>query len=250
VQHAIGTVRDGRLTTVEGDDAPMRAASLVKPVLAHLALELVADLDEPIRDEITVRHVLSHTTGLPNWREGDELVPLRAPGVRWGYSGEAFVLLQRELERRADRAIDELAGDLLFEPLEMTATRFGDPEPGFHGSRPLYSTAADYGRFLAHVLALDDERWAPQWRIDEELSWGAGWGLELGPPLHCWQWGLDTNASNFVIGCPQTGTGVVVLTDDAAHGRAFYRDVVERTLPGDHPSLRVEHNPAWLALCV
>jgi CubicO group peptidase (beta-lactamase class C family) len=250
MHYSVATVRDGRLAAVEGHDEPMRAASLVKPVLAHLALELVADLDEPILGAITVGHVLSHTTGLPNWREGDELVPLRAPGVQWGYSGEGFVLLQSELERRAARTIDELARDLLFDPLDMAATWFDEAEPGFHGSRPLYTTAADYGRFLAHVLALDDERWQPQWRIDDELAWGAGWGLELGPPVHGWQWGLDTNASNFVVGCPHTGAGVVALTDDAADGRAFYRDVVERTLPGDHASLRVEYNAAWLALVV
>ena len=54
------------------------------------------------------------------------------------------------------------------------------------------------GVFLAHVLRLDDARWEPLWRIDSELAWGAGWGIELGPPLHGWQWGLNDDASNFV----------------------------------------------------
>jgi hypothetical protein len=38
-----------------------------------------------------------------------------------------------------------------------------------------------------------------------------------------------------------------VFTDDP-NGRARYRAIVERELPGDHASLRVEHNPTWLAL--
>ncbi len=92
---------------------------------------------------------------------------------------------------------------------------------------------------------MDDQRWEPLWQIDDELAWGAGWGLELGPPVYGWQWGLNEDASNFVIGCPTTGDGVVVLTDDP-DGRSFYRSVIDRELGGDHPSLRVEHNRVWL----
>ena len=225
----------------------MNAASLVKQVIGHLALALL-DLDEVVHEDITVRHVLSHTTGLPNWRpDGEALVPLRPPGVRWGYSGEGFVLLQRQLEQRAGRPIDAMAKELVFEPLGMRHSRLDDPEPGYHGYRPLLTTAADYGRFLAHVLAIDDERWQVQHRIDDELAWGAGWGLELGPPVFGWQWGQNVDASSFVIGGPSTGDGVVVLTDDA-DGRSHYRRVVEQELGGDHASLRVEHNSTWLAL--
>ena len=249
---AIGVVRDWQVAAVEGEPAPMRAASLVKPVLAHVACALVADLDEPFHDDITVRHVLSHTTGLPNWRAGADLEPLRPPGVQWGYSGEGFVLLLHELERRAGCSIDDLAAEQVFGPLGMTATTFDAPERDFHGNRPLLTTAADYARFLAHVLTIDDARWQPQWRIDDELAWGLGWGLELGETVHAWQWGSDVipqPVANFVIGSPASGAGVVVLTDDP-NGRATYKAIVERELPGDHPALRVEDNPTWLNLVI
>src|SRR5262245_41680550 len=98
----------------------MRAASLVKPVLAHLALQLFDDLDVAIHDDITVRHVLAHMTGLPNWRRGDRLVPLRPPGVQWGYSGEGYVLLQGAIERVADAPIDVIARERVFAPLAMS----------------------------------------------------------------------------------------------------------------------------------
>ena len=41
-----------------------------------------------------------------------------------------------------------------------------------------------------------------------------------------------------------------VLDDltDVEDGREHYRSVIERELPGDHPSLRVERNPRWLEL--
>jgi CubicO group peptidase (beta-lactamase class C family) len=249
VRRSVAVVRNWQLDRVEGDAAVMHAASLVKQVIAHLALELIEDLDEPVSGDITVRHVLTHTTGLPNWRtEGQPLEPLRPPGQRWGYSGEGFVLLQQHLQRRTGVPIVTLAADRVLGPFGMDQSRLA-PEPGFHGFRPLMTTASDYGRFLAHVLRMDDARWEPLWRIDDELAWGAGWGIELGPPRYGWQWGLNDDANHFVIGCPSTGDGVVVLTDDP-EGRSYYRAVVERELPGDHAALRVERNPTWLDLLV
>jgi hypothetical protein len=38
---------------------------------------------------------------------------------------------------------------------------------------------------------------------------------------------MNDDARNFVIGCPSTGDGVVVLTDDP-EGRTYYRAVVQR----------------------
>ena len=119
-----------------------------------------------------------------------------------GYSGEGFVLLQEAIERQAGQPITELAQELVFSPLGMNDSRLDEPEAGLHGSRPLITTALDYGLFLAYVLGLDDERWHDQW-----LAWGAGWGLEVGPPCFGWQWGLNPDASHFVIGCPKTGDG-------------------------------------------
>jgi len=78
---SVAVVRDGELARTEGDTSVINAASLVKPVVAHVALAVLAELDQPVRDDITVRHVLTHTTGLPNWRaEGEPLRPLRPPG--------------------------------------------------------------------------------------------------------------------------------------------------------------------------
>jgi CubicO group peptidase (beta-lactamase class C family) len=246
----IAVVRAWRVERIEGETIPLNAASLGKQVVGHLALALLG-LDQTVHGAITVRHVLSHTTGLANWSPLDDPArALRPPGARFGYSGEGFTLLPRALERSTGHTLDDLARQHVFAPLGMSDSFFDEPEIEFHDNRPLITTAGDYARFLAHVLAIDDERWQPQCGIDDELAWGAGWGLELGPPAWGWQWGQNTwpgPTSNFVIGCPASGDGVVVLTD-LADGRTRYRAVVERELPGDHPSLRVEHNPAWLAL--
>src|SRR5688572_33335887 len=140
MQRSVAVVRAWEVVRVEGDAAVMNAASLVKQVIAHLALALV-DLDERVLDDITVRHVVTHTTGLPNWRPvGEPLVPLRAPGQRWGYSGEGFVLLQHHLERRTGEPITTLANDRVFGPLAMQDSYLTEPEQGFHGYRPLMTT--------------------------------------------------------------------------------------------------------------
>src|SRR5512141_566160 len=85
------------------DSTEFEAASLGKPVFAAAVLRLVdagvLELDRPLSSyavlpdatdpgarAITARHVLSHTTGLPNWREGPgPLVPASAPGTRFSY---------------------------------------------------------------------------------------------------------------------------------------------------------------------
>jgi CubicO group peptidase (beta-lactamase class C family) len=246
MRRAVGVVRRWELTALGGDRGLMNAASLMKQVVGHLAVAHL-DLDTPIAGEITARHVLTHTTGLPNWRSGADLVPVRPPGVRWGYSGEGYVLLHAALEAVSGASIDELATTSLFEPLGMSETRFDRPEAGYHGYRPLMTTARDYGRFLAHVLRVDDERWTPQWPVTDRLAWGLGWGLELVEPIHAWQWGSNPDASNFVIGCPKSGDGVVVFTD-SPDGATAYEDVIRSELPGDRPSLDAWSDPRWLEL--
>lgn len=247
MRSAVAIVRGWDLVGVAGDEGEMNAASLVKQVLSHIACCVLDDLDAPIWQDVTARHVLSHTTGLPNWRSGDELVPLRPPGQRWGYSGEGFVLLQGAIEDAADASLGEVASDLVFEPLQMRRSRFDEPEPGYHGYRPLITTAHDYGTFLAHTLAVHDDRWRPQWVIDDQLAWGLGWGLELDPPVHGWQWGANPQASNFVLGCPERGDGVVVFTD-APGGTPAYRQMVEKHMPGRRAALDAFTNPSWLDL--
>lgn len=118
---SVGIVRSWRIHEVSGDVAVVNAASLVKQIFGHIALVVVDDLDTRVEGDITVRHILSHTTGLPNWRpEGEPLTPLRPAGQQWGYSGEGFVLLQRHLEYITNRTIDHLADEHVFGPLDMT----------------------------------------------------------------------------------------------------------------------------------
>ena len=173
------------------------AASMTKPAFAYVALKLVEegklDLDRPIAEvvdlpsvpgqadlaRVTPRMVLSHTSGLPNWRPGGEerdgpLPVLFEPGSRFGYSGEAIYQLQRAVEKVTGAPLEEYAKGALFAPLGMEHVSFGwtpdidaalatgHDEEGKPKERARYrhpnaaytlvTTAPDYARFLTAIL--------------------------------------------------------------------------------------------------
>ena len=144
----VGTVKEGKpgwvkglgLAKVEekvavGGDTIFQAASLSKQVTAYAALALKLDLDRtlvsyvdalknPVARTVTVRQVLSHSSGFPNWRfeEGEDLVPKFTPGTQFRYSGEGYFYLQRILEVVTGKSICEVAEELVFRPLGMASS--------------------------------------------------------------------------------------------------------------------------------
>jgi CubicO group peptidase (beta-lactamase class C family) len=117
------------------------AASLSKPVFAWAVQNLVKqgklDWNRPLQDyldlglegtarKITPLHVLTHSTGLANWRFQPNL-PLASafePGTKWQYSGEGYVLLQRVVEKIVSQPIGEYMRTAVLEPLGMRESTF------------------------------------------------------------------------------------------------------------------------------
>jgi len=130
------------------------AASLSKPLFAYAVLQLVDAgklafdtplslhvpdyvADDPPAAAVTVRHVLSHTSGLPNWRSVD--LPLKTyfpPGERFSYSGEGFVWLQRVVEAVTGESLNTTLRRLIFEPLGMHRSSY----TGSRRSKPITRT--------------------------------------------------------------------------------------------------------------
>ena len=118
------------------------AASMTKPVFAYVAMRLVDEkrlnLDTPLvayrrpanlgndpkLELITARHVLGHSTGLPNWTSGP-LVTSSAPGSRYTYSGEAFIWLQLVVETIMGMGLGSVMQAKLFDPAGMSHSSFG-----------------------------------------------------------------------------------------------------------------------------
>ncbi len=94
------------------------------------------------RSEVTVRHLLAHTAGLPAYEkfflrarekahvlEEALLLPLEEPpGLRTLYSDVGFILLGEILERVSKERLDSFCGREIFEPLGMRQTCFNPPQ--------------------------------------------------------------------------------------------------------------------------
>ena len=279
-------------------DSVYQAASLSKPVFAYAVLKLVQQgrlaLDAPVlqylpqgyrhahdplhperpgrSDEVndprlgavTVRMLLQHTAGLPNWARG----PLHfegTPGERWSYSGEGYVLLQRAVERVMQQPLDELMQTLVFAPLGMDHSGYRwtprlderllpgtrvdgvvrqqvrlDPPVAAYS---LYTTVGDYARFVLAWLndpALQAMASEAPVAVDPrlQLAWGLGWGLETSDQgLGFWQWGNNPGYRAFVLAMPASGDALVLLTNSDA-GLGLVGPLVRSALPGEHPVLQ------------
>lgn len=90
------------------------------------------------RDEVTIRHLLTHTSGLrpdldldTDWsgydtaiRLASEEMPRNRPGIVFRYSDINFILLGEIVRRVSGMPLDEFARRNVFEPLGMKDTRF------------------------------------------------------------------------------------------------------------------------------
>jgi CubicO group peptidase (beta-lactamase class C family) len=95
----------------------------------------------PNKDRVTVRHLLTHTSGLPSFKAYDEIThdpdslaklmfstPLDSmPGRIMVYSDIGAYMLGRLVERLSGQTLDAYLHDHVFEPLRMTETMYRPP---------------------------------------------------------------------------------------------------------------------------
>ena len=122
-------------------DTVFAACSNTKPVFAYAVAKLcekgVMNLDTPLTrytsrrfvegdprlDLITTRHVLTHSTGFPNWRNGKELAIQFTPGTKAQYSGEGFSYLQSVVQEVTRQPFADFMRVNILEPFGMTSSR-------------------------------------------------------------------------------------------------------------------------------
>jgi CubicO group peptidase (beta-lactamase class C family) len=181
-----------------GNKTIFEAASMSKPVFTYLVLKLVdqkkLDLDRPLSEylpekfisdnedyskEITARMILTHTSGMPNWRKGGEEIgaPIPIyyrPGTKFSYSGEGIYYLQRVIEHITQEPLEIYAKRNLFDKLGFESTSFiwteklnsqiatGHDTAGYCNKRSrythsnaaytLYTTPDEYAKFIIEIM--------------------------------------------------------------------------------------------------
>jgi CubicO group peptidase (beta-lactamase class C family) len=155
---SIALIQEGEIVWVEGfgetntltgrpvaGDTVFEVASISKVIAAVAALSLVErgdlSLDEPVHnylsrpwlpssayaDQITLRQLLSHTTGLTNSVNPVNKSIIFPPGDHFLYSGVGFIYLQDVMEQVTGESLEQIAQEMVFEPLEMDSSSYVIP---------------------------------------------------------------------------------------------------------------------------
>jgi CubicO group peptidase (beta-lactamase class C family) len=207
---AIVLVRDGRVAwsgeygvtnrltrAPVGPESTFKVASNSKVVSAYIALRLVDQgllaLDEPLdsylsepylpqeayRPVVTLRHTLSHTSGMGHT---DLSRKVRfPPGAGYSYSANGFLYTQKVMEEVTGKSLEELGQELVFRPLGMAHTSFvAAPQvmdQPAQGHMPAFLPSLVFAApFLAVLLllaplALIVGRWrSGRWRISRRAA--------------------------------------------------------------------------------
>ncbi len=154
-------------------DTPACIASVTKPVTIIMAARLIADevlaLNDPVSkwlddfpagDQMQVRHLLYHRSGIPHrlTKPDEENVPRTAadmvelarampldfePGKGYQYSSGGFAVLVRVLELASGKSYEQLLGEIVLEPLAITDTVHPGPGVEVANAARSYTWSAD-----------------------------------------------------------------------------------------------------------
>ncbi|MGE9311284.1 serine hydrolase domain-containing protein [Niabella sp. CJ426] len=273
----LGIIENGQLKQVKvfGDIKPgfsapyntiFNVASLTKPVTAMVTLKLVSlgkwSLDGPVYKywldpdlsdapqikKLTTRHILTHQSGLPNWRwmnADKKLNFLFEPGTKYQYSGEGMEYLRKALEKKFHKSLEQLADELVFHPLKMRDTRYTwstkvdsvrlaigyDPKGNAYepvknkipnAADDLLTTIEDYGRFLVSILnknGLSEKVYADMINSQALIKKGSAFGLgfvvyDLGNnEIALSHGGADQGVQTIFFILPKTKQGLIIFTN-------------------------------------
>jgi CubicO group peptidase (beta-lactamase class C family) len=189
---------------------------------------------------ITIRHLLSHTSGIPDvgdlgidrprLRQTDVLSAIRAhhgrftrPGLKYRYSNTGYMLLAMAVENVSGRTFDAFLQSAIFDPLGMKSTR---PEGGLRkpeetkGDGGLVSTVDDLLKW-DQALASDKlvraktftEALVPAKVAEGESTYAFGWNVvQRSGDTYMWHQGNAGGPRAFLGRRLGDGIAIIILT--------------------------------------
>jgi CubicO group peptidase (beta-lactamase class C family) len=243
------------------------------PLIRYLPRELIEkEMGHPLDlegfrldwfEKITARHVLSHSAGMPHGQRGTPYPLAFEPGTQYKYSADGYYFLQKTIEFLKQQKLELIMDAYAIEPLGMKKSSmvwresyettmanghdaYGAPQDfrkrtEAHAGASLYTTAADYARFVCAVLSGDGlaektvkEMLAPQIDVDEKMGirWSLGFGIQMdGNGTAFWQWGDYGIFRNYIVAYPRQKVAVVYLAN-SFNGLGICRELVAHAIGG------------------
>lgn len=262
------------------DSTVFSACSLSKSVFSYGVYKLIRnkrlDPDRPLylycdykdveADErykqVTARMILSHSSGLPNWRNG-ELKFKYDPGKQYSYSGEGFVWLSKVVEKITNEPVEAYMQEAVLRPLAMTHSSYlwqksfdsnyayphTDNERSTQNYFPsnanvaasLQTNSTDYAKFISAVL--NDKDFLAALKTDtgmyvaKNIRWNKGLGIEQTSYGSAnFQWGDNGTFKAFLIMYPDKKEGLVYFAN-SENGLDIARDILKLFFNSDQPAL-------------
>jgi beta-N-acetylhexosaminidase len=239
--HAFGSQTYGATSAPVTPETIYDAASLTKAVVTTTLVAMLdeagqIDVDAPVarylpvwalganadwRARVTLRHLLTHTSGLPphrdyfrNLRKRPGIVhhvlaePLSyEPGAQSVYSDLDFILLGQIVEELTGKPLDQLAHERIFLPLGMSSTCFNPPK----SLRARIAPTEEDKNFRKRLL---------HGEVHDENAWAMG-----GVAGHA---GMFSTAPNLAVFCQMLLNGGIY-----AHRRLLRRETVRQFTTAD-----------------
>ncbi len=200
----LGKRKAGERERIDGSTV-FEACSMSKPLFSYAVLKLaekgIFDIDKPLDSYlgkpfvkgdkrsgmVTARMVMTHTTGLPNWRRGKPLAFICDPGKRYTYSGEGFTWLTLAVEKAIHEPLHLWMEKNILKPMGMERSSYiwkrafqkdfawghgykGEPKRrrpflAVNAAYSLYTTPRDYAMFLVEMLR--NGKPEKKWRLSQ-----------------------------------------------------------------------------------
>ncbi len=189
-----------------GPETLFAVASITKPFTATAIMQLVErgllSIDQPVRDllpefsgpgteTVTLRHFLTHTSGLPEYcPDNEEIrrnhlgldafvrsycrgVPTTAPGASWSYSNYGFGLAGEIVSRLTEHGYHAFVAQEILAPLAMSSTFLQPPEAEWGRIAWVWlpgEAATDYQRYNSAYFRQIGIPWGGLYTTPEDLA--------------------------------------------------------------------------------